>query len=83
MSYVTILVFVALQVLAFPVSFLLSPPEKTERTDGTKIGVEERTPVKEQLRRLVKTVTTKQIGLLLPVFFASWFYWVSTIEGNA
>lgn len=75
-SYVTILVFVVLQVMAFPVAFFLSPPEKTVRTDGTTIGVEKRTTVAEQLRRLWKTVTTKQIGLLLPVFFASWFYWV-------
>lgn len=77
-SYVTILVFVAMQVLAFPVAFFLSPPEKTQRSDGTEIVVEKRTPVKEQFRKLIKTVTTRQIGLLLPVFFSSWFYWVCT-----
>lgn len=75
-SYITILVFVALQVLAFPMSFLLSPPHKTQRSDGTTIGVEKRTSMKEQFHRLWKTLTSRQTGLLLPIFFASWFYWV-------
>lgn len=76
-SYVTILVFVALQVCAALLSFLLSPPEKAVRSDGTKIMVDEPTPAKEQLRRLWKTVSTREIGLLLPIFFSCWFYWVS------
>ncbi|UPK98529.1 hypothetical protein LCI18_009464 [Fusarium solani-melongenae] len=74
-SYVTILVFVCLQVLSFPVAFLLAPPDKTQRPDGTHIIVEAKTPAKEQLRMLWKTVTTRKIGLLLPIFFSSWFYW--------
>lgn len=76
-SYVTLLVFVVLQALSVPVAFTLSSPEKTQRPDGSHIVVETRTPVREQLRKLWKTITTRQIGLLLPVFFASWFYWVS------
>lgn len=75
-SYVTILVFVCLQVLSFPVAFLLAPPDKTQRPDGTHIIVEAKTPAKEQLRMLWKTITTRKIGLLLPIFFSSWFYWV-------
>ncbi|KAH6967399.1 hypothetical protein EDB82DRAFT_563204 [Fusarium venenatum] len=74
-SYVTILVFVCLQVLSFPVAFLLAPPDKTQRPDGTHIIVEAKTPAKEQLRMLWKTITTRKIGLLLPIFFSSWFYW--------
>ncbi|RSL43056.1 hypothetical protein CEP54_015236 [Fusarium duplospermum] len=74
-SYVTILVFVCLQVLSFPVAFLLAPPDKTQRPDGTHIIVEAKTPAKEQLRMLWKTITTPKIGLLLPIFFSSWFYW--------
>lgn len=76
-SYVTLLVFVVLQAVSVPFAFLLSPPEKTNRSDGTHIVVESRTPLGEQIRKLWKTVTTRQIGLLLPIFFASWFYWVS------
>lgn len=74
-SYVTIIVFIALQVLAFPTSFALSPPEKTVRPDGTRIVVEERTSARHQLKMLWKVATTRRIGLLLPIFFASWFYW--------
>ncbi|KAK4450147.1 major facilitator superfamily domain-containing protein [Podospora aff. communis PSN243] len=74
-SWVTILVFVVLQACALPLSFLLSPPHKTNRADGSKIVVEARTSTSEQLRQLWKTATTKQIGLLLPIFFSSWFYW--------
>lgn len=79
-SYVTILVFVGLQASAVPFSFALSPPEKTERPDGSKIVVEKQTSAKEQLRRLWKTVSTRQIGLLLPIFFSCWFYWVRLNE---
>lgn len=60
---------------AVPVSFFLSPPGKTERSDGTHIHVENKTPVKEQFRKLWQTIATPKIGLLLPVFFSSWFYW--------
>lgn len=58
---------------------MLSPPEKTERADGTKIIVDPKTPALEQLRRLWGAVSTRKIGLLLPIFFSSWFYWVRLI----
>jgi MFS family permease len=74
-SWVTLLVFVILQAFALPLAFFLSPPEKTKRSDGSKIVVEAKTTTKEQLRQLWKTATTRQVGLLLPIFFASWFYW--------
>ncbi|KAK3690306.1 major facilitator superfamily domain-containing protein [Podospora appendiculata] len=74
-SWVTLLVFVILQAFALPLAFLLSPPEKTERADGSRIVVEAKTTTKEQLRLLWKAATTRQIGLMLPIFFASWFYW--------
>lgn len=80
-SWVTLLVFVILQVFSLPIAFLLSPPEKTQRADGTKVVVAPRTPAMEQLRLLWKTVSTRRVGLLLPIFFASWFYWVSRSIG--
>lgn len=73
----TILVFVGLQAAAAPLGFLLSPPEKTERADGSRIVVGQKTSAMEQLRRLWGAVSTRKIGLLLPIFFSSWFYWVS------
>jgi MFS family permease len=78
-SYVTLLVFVVLQALAVPVSFCLSPPNKTQRPDGSAIVVESKTSTREQFRKLWKTVTTRQMGLLLPIFFSCWFYWVSSL----
>ncbi|KAK8055598.1 MFS general substrate transporter [Apiospora rasikravindrae] len=74
-SWVTLLVFVILQACSLPLAFLLSPPEKARRSDGSRIVVEARTTAREQLRQLWRTATTKQIGLLLPVFFSCWFYW--------
>lgn len=74
-SFVTLLIFVVLQVFAFPISFLLSSPDKVIRKDGSPVVVEERTTIKQQGKLLWRTVTSKQIGLLLPIFFASWFYW--------
>ncbi|KAK7968981.1 MFS general substrate transporter [Apiospora saccharicola] len=74
-SWVTLLVFVILQACSLPLAFLLSPPEKTRRSDGSRIVVEARTTAREQLRQLWRTATSKQVGLLLPVFFSCWFYW--------
>ncbi|SPN98638.1 related to DUF895 domain membrane protein [Cephalotrichum gorgonifer] len=74
-SYITILVFVALQAIAAPLGLFLSPPHKTERSDGTRIVVEPKTPVKEQVRRLWQMILTPQILRLLPIFFSCWFYW--------
>jgi hypothetical protein len=58
-----------------PVSFTLSPPAKTERPDGSLIVVEKKTSSREQLYLLWKTVSTRKMGLLLPIFFSCWFYW--------
>lgn len=75
----TLLVFVVLQALAVPVSFTLSPPAKTERPDGSLIVVEKKTTTQQQLKLLWKTVSTRQMGLLLPIFFSCWFYWVCRV----
>lgn len=72
-SWVTLLVFVILQACALPFSFLLSPPEKTRRSDGSKIVVEARTSTREQFRQLWRALVTYRPMLL--IMFASWFYW--------
>ncbi|KAF8075059.1 major facilitator superfamily domain-containing protein [Lyophyllum atratum] len=74
-SYATLLAFVVLQVLAVPAAFLISNPEQVEREDGTKVKVEPRTSTREQIRILGKSIISKEMGLLLPLFFSSWFYW--------
>lgn len=74
-SWVTLLVFVCLQSLALPIAFLISPPHRTVRSDGTAIVVDARTSAAEQLRRIWHTVSTRRVGLMLPIFFSCWFYW--------
>ncbi|BGP43737.1 hypothetical protein JCM10450v2_007926 [Rhodotorula kratochvilovae] len=74
-NYKTLISFIALQVFAVPVAFLVSGPNKVRRGDGSRITLPNQTSTKEQFRLLWKTVTTKKVGLLLPIFFASWFYW--------
>ncbi|KAF9005977.1 major facilitator superfamily domain-containing protein [Cyathus striatus] len=74
-SYATLLAFVVLQVPAFPISFLLSNPELVQREDGTKVKVEKKTSTAEQVKILGHTILSKKLGLLLPLFFSSWFYW--------
>ncbi|GAA6051581.1 hypothetical protein JCM3770_003482 [Rhodotorula araucariae] len=74
-NYKTLISFIALQVFAIPVAFLVSGPSKVRRGDGSKITLPNQTSTKEQFRLLWRTVSTKKVGLLLPIFFASWFYW--------
>ncbi|GAA5859234.1 hypothetical protein JCM8547_008928 [Rhodosporidiobolus lusitaniae] len=74
-NYKTLISFIALQVFAIPVAFLVSPPEKVQRADGTPIVLTNRTSVKEQFRLLWTTCASKKIGVLLPVFFTCWWYW--------
>ncbi|KIJ33532.1 hypothetical protein M422DRAFT_233675 [Sphaerobolus stellatus SS14] len=74
-SYATLLAFVVLQVPALPTAFLLSNPEHVQREDGTKVTVEKKTSTKEQAKILGRTILSRKLGLLIPLFFSSWFYW--------
>ncbi|GJN94059.1 hypothetical protein Rhopal_007123-T1 [Rhodotorula paludigena] len=74
-NYKTLLSFLALQVVAFPAAFLISPPGKVVRKDRSPIHVADQTGTVEQFRLLWKTCRTQKIGVLLPIFFSSWFYW--------
>ncbi|RDB23863.1 hypothetical protein Hypma_009038 [Hypsizygus marmoreus] len=74
-SYATLLAFVCLQVLALPISFIISNPEKVQREDRTKVKVDDKTTTVQQIKILGRTVVSKEIGFLLPLFFSSWFYW--------
>ncbi|KAG5639098.1 hypothetical protein H0H81_007042 [Sphagnurus paluster] len=68
-SYATLLAFVVLQVLAFPVAFAISNPHKVQREDGTKVKIDQVTSNAEQIKILGRAVTSKKIGFLLPLFF--------------
>ncbi|KAK1827019.1 major facilitator superfamily domain-containing protein [Podospora conica] len=72
-SWVTLLVFVILQAFALPFAFFLSPPEKTQRSDGTKIAVGARTSTAEQLRQLWRSAVAYRA--MLPIMFSCFFYW--------
>ncbi|GAA5988888.1 hypothetical protein JCM11641_002111 [Rhodosporidiobolus odoratus] len=74
-NYRTLLTFIALQALAIPTSFLISGPSKVQRADGTRIVLAAKTSTIDQFRALWRTVRGRKIGVLLPVFFASWWYW--------
>lgn len=72
-DYSTYLVFIALQCVATPVALLLSPPEKVQRADGSKVIMEASTSFKEELKALWKSSKDKQVILLLPIFWAAYF----------
>ncbi|GAA5881917.1 hypothetical protein JCM3774_001295 [Rhodotorula dairenensis] len=74
-NYKTLLAFIALQVLALPFAFLISKPEKVQRDDRSPVPMPAKTTVKEQLKALWQACSTQKVGVLLPIFFSSWFYW--------
>ncbi|KAI0478036.1 MFS general substrate transporter [Xylaria cf. heliscus] len=72
-GYSTYLVFTALQTIAAPVALLLTPPEKVQRADGTKVLIKAESTFKGELKALWETSTRKDILLLLPIFWAAYF----------
>ncbi|KAI8944414.1 MFS general substrate transporter [Xylaria longipes] len=72
-GYSTYLVFTALQTVAAPVALLLTPPEKVQRADGTKVIIKAESTFKGELKALWETSTRKDILLLLPIFWAGYF----------
>ena len=72
-SYETYLVFVALQCVAAPVALLLSPPEKVQRADGSKVVLDREKSWKDEFLALWNTSKNRHVVLLLPVFWAAYF----------
>ncbi|KAI1110882.1 MFS general substrate transporter [Nemania sp. NC0429] len=72
-GYSTYLIFIALQSIAAPIALLLSPPEKVQRSDGSKVIIRAEPTFKAELKALWKTSTRKDILLLLPIFWAAYF----------
>lgn len=69
----TYLVFIALQCLAVPVGLLLSPPEKVQRSDGSKVKIVQEKSFGAEMRALIAASKRRDILLLLPVFWAAYF----------
>jgi len=69
----TYLVFIALQCLAVPIALALSPPEKVQRTDGSKVVIVAEKSFTRELKALYNDLKRKDILLLLPIFWAAYF----------
>ncbi|KAI0125032.1 major facilitator superfamily domain-containing protein [Xylariales sp. AK1849] len=69
----TYLVFVALQCVAAPLALALSPPEKVQRSDGSRVIIEAEKSFKDEFKALWTTSKRKDIALLLPIFWAAYF----------
>lgn len=79
-SYTTYLVLISLQCLGLPLAFLVSPPEKVVRADGTRPIVRNNTTsFMGELKKMWSLVKRKQMFLLIPVLVG--FNWNGTYLG--
>ncbi|KAI5291402.1 hypothetical protein KEM52_000184 [Ascosphaera acerosa] len=77
----TYLIFVGLQCVSVPIAFLLTPPEKVQRSDGSPVRVIREQSWKAEMQALWRTSTRPEVLLLLPVFWASFFnQYISNFE---
>ncbi|KAH6871420.1 major facilitator superfamily domain-containing protein [Thelonectria olida] len=69
----TYIVFVVLQCLGPALSFLLSPPEKVRRRNGTRVQLTKRLSDVEELKALGRLARRKELLLLTPYFiYVNW-----------
>jgi hypothetical protein len=79
-GYTTYLVLISLQCLGLPLAFLISPPEKVIRSDGSRgRKVAQNTTLKEEARKTWKLMKRKEMFLLVPILIG--FQWNSTYLG--
>lgn len=72
-GYETYLVFIALQCVAAPVALVLTPPEKVQRRDGSKVIIRVEKSMGDEFRALWTASRRRDVLLLLPVFWAAYF----------
>ncbi|KAL5363847.1 MFS general substrate transporter [Aspergillus floccosus] len=72
-GYETYLIFVALQCVAVPLAIFLSPPEKVQRSDGSKVRIVLQNSWRAEFVELWKLSRRKEVMLLLPLFWAAYF----------
>ncbi|KAH6683956.1 major facilitator superfamily domain-containing protein [Halenospora varia] len=76
-GYDTYLILIGLQCAGLPLAFLVSPPEKVIRPDGTKIGDPTKNKkVLGEFKRAWALLKTKRVFLLLPILVG--FNWNGT-----
>lgn len=76
-GYGTYLILIGLQCAGLPLAFLISPPEKVIRPDGTKLGdPTANKKVLGEFRRAWALLKTKRVFLLLPILIG--FNWNGT-----
>ncbi|KAF7881990.1 uncharacterized protein EAF01_011770 [Botrytis porri] len=72
-GYAVYIIFITLQCLAAFMALALSPPDKAQRSDGSKIKIIHEKSFKAEIRALIKTCARRDILLLLLVFWAAYF----------
>lgn len=78
-GYSTYLILIALQCLGLPLAFLISPPEKVIRPDGTKLPDPTKgKSLKKEFRKLFRLLLTRRVYLLIPILVG--FNWNNTYQ---
>jgi hypothetical protein len=72
-GYQAYLVFIALQCVACPLALALSPPDKVQRSDGSKVIIKSEKSFKDEVKALLRTCKRKDVLMLLPIFYAAYF----------
>ncbi|KAG8925701.1 hypothetical protein FRC02_009472 [Tulasnella sp. 418] len=74
-GYETYYAMIAIMCLGLPISLLLTPPEKVQRNDGSKVKVVAAQSWSQEIKAVGRLFRTKRTLLMLPVYFSSYFYW--------
>ncbi|KAH8554143.1 major facilitator superfamily domain-containing protein [Umbelopsis sp. PMI_123] len=72
-GYTTYLIFVCLQCLGTPIALFLTPPEKVERSDGSKVKVLKVKSAVDEVKGIWNTLKRREVVLLFPLFWAAYF----------
>ncbi|KKY39824.1 hypothetical protein UCDDA912_g00139 [Diaporthe ampelina] len=67
------IIFITLQCLSVPLACFLSPPDKVQRADGSKVITRGEKSFEAEFRALWQASKRRDIVLLLPVFWAAYF----------
>ncbi|KAJ5893242.1 Membrane protein [Penicillium taxi] len=73
LNWRTYIIFVALQCLGPFIAIFVSPPEKVQRKNGTKVEIEGRISTITELKAYGQLLSRKEVLLVLPLFlYATW-----------
>ena len=74
MTSSTYLIFIVIECIGFPISWLISSPEKVRRADGVPILLAAKRPIRTEMTVLYRAFKRPRTLLLLPIGFYSFFY---------